>query len=221
MNPQEVYNILLDKVNKLSSNGNSLLYPHIAARTINEAVYYWYDRRLREAEKDLTVQREVSPFIVSTNLIVSEINDIYNSYILPDDFYLMNQLRVLGSNGSCSHYLDTLFIENNNIQEYYLNDLYTPDFGWQQTLASLKGGNLIVYKKDFGLSVEIDYYRTILPFDIKSDYVHIDGTPSRDLELEFSNSNAYEIINLAAMLITGNLTDPQYQVHMNNIKQFE
>jgi hypothetical protein len=221
MKAQEVYIALTDKCNKLTSNSNNLIEPHVAVRAINEALYYWYDIRLKQAEKDLTVQREISKFIKTESLIETEINEIYNLYNLPTDFYHINQLRVLGTKDNCTQYLDAFFVANNNSQELYMNDGFTPDFEWQQTLATLKGSNLVIYKKDFSIKVELDYYKKFLVFDIGSGYKHLNGNLSQDVDLELDNSDAFEVINIAALIITGNLTDPQYQVHGNNIKQFD
>lgn len=221
MKSQEVYIALLDKCNKLSSNSNNSIETHVAVRAINEAQYYWYDERLKLAEKNLTIQREISKFIIPKKLEVIDKTDIYYLYNLPEDYYHMNQLRVIGSKNKCQHLLDTYLVENNNSIEYYLNDMYAPDFEWQQTLATLYNNKLKVFIKDFKIDTTLDYYRNLKTFDIESGYKHIDGTLSINSDLEFDNSDAFEIINIAASLITGNLSDPQYQVHITNSKRFE
>ena len=220
MDIREVYEILVEKCNKLGTNSGQLIKYHTAIRAINEAQTYWYDMRLKKAEIDTTVQRELQSLLQSADLASTEITSIFNTYQLPDDYYHPNQIIVTATKEDCHLIMDTFLTENFNSIEYYLNDAFSPDFEWQQTLATIKGNNLVVYKKDFSLSVSIDYFKALNNVDIASDYVHLDGSTSVNKDLQFDGSNAYEIITIAAMLITGSSTDPTYQVHMNNLKEF-
>ncbi len=221
MKIKEAYIELLDKCNKLSSNANTKLEVHVAIRAINEAQRYWYDIRLKKSESDLTVQRELQHLIKTKTLNLDTEQKDYNVYTLPSDYYHINQLKVLAKKSNCEHYLDTFFTENANTQELFLNEQFTPDFEWQQTIASIKNDLILIYKKDFDITVELDYFKKLRQVDMKSNYVHIDGTASTDIDLEFEGSSADEILNIAAMLITGNTSNSAYQIHMNNIKMFE
>lgn len=220
MNIREAFEIIVEKCNRLGTNSGELLKTHTVIRAINEAQNYWYDIRLKKAEMDITVQRELQSLLYSSKLISNSIESTFNTYILPDDYYHPNQIIVTATRGDCVLVMDTFLTENFNSTELYLNDAFSPDFEWQQTLATFKGNTLVVYKKDFDLSVSIDYYSKLIDVDINSGYVHVDGSPSKDVDLQFDGSNAYEILTLASMLITGNNADPTYQAHINTLKEF-
>jgi hypothetical protein len=221
MNIKECYISLLDKCNKLSTNTNTKIEYHVAVRAINEAQSYWYDIRLKKVENDTTIQRELYHLLRTQKLNINNSFKEYNTYTLPENYYHISQVKAIGKSNSCELPLDVFLTENTNINELYLNDQFAPSLEWQQTLATFREQDLIVYHNNFKLDIEIDYYKKLSKVDIKSNYIHIDGTESSDIDLEFEGSSAYEILNLAAMLITGNVSDPSYQVHLNSIKNFE
>ena len=220
MKIKEAYQILTDKLNKSSTNFGQMIEYHVAVRAINEAQSYWYDTRLKVAESNLNIQRELQSFIKQAILNKVEITNHYIAYELPDDYYLINQIIVTAYKKNCILQLDTFFTENANSEELFLNADFTPDFEWQQTLATIKNNHLIVFKKDFEIDVKVDYFKQLRGVDIASDYIHLNNEASVDIDLEFEGSNAYEILTIAAQIISGNNSDPVYQIHNNTIKEF-
>lgn len=213
MKIKEAYLILLDKLNALGTNYSQKIVPHVAMRSMNEAIGYWYDDRLRLVEGNETLQRELQSLIRTEKLKISEFADMYNAYLLPEDFYSISKVNLKASNDCCEANLVSFLKENKNIELLYANGLSTPDFEFEQTFHTLKTGQIFIYKKDFKiLEVNLDYYKTIPEVDMATNYSHFDGTASKDVDLIFDGSSAYEIIEITAKLLAGNLQDPRYQV---------
>lgn len=213
MKIQEAYLILLDKLNALGTNYSQKIVPHVAMRSMNEAIGYWYDDRLRLVEANETIQRELQSLIKTKRVGLSEFSERYNAYLLPNDFYSISKVSLKASNDCCEANLVSTLKENKNIEILYTNGLSTPDFEFEQTFHTLKTGQIFVYKKDFRiLEVNLDYYKKIPEVDMATNYLHFDGTPSKDIDLILEGSSAYEIIEITAKLLAGNLQDPRYQV---------
>jgi hypothetical protein len=215
MDIREAYEILVDKVNKLGTNTNAMIPYHVAMRVINEAQTYWYDIRLKKSQVDSTIERELQKFIKTKSLKKSGVDKTFITYTLPDDYYQINNISVLATRSKCELPLDTFLVENANTSDYYLDDNLSPDFSYQQTFAALRDNKIDIYKKDFEIEVSIDYYKKLSIVDIKSDYTHTDGSTSKNVDLEMNGSDAYEVLTIAAQIITGNYQDPGFTVHSN------
>ena len=217
MQLREAYVYLLDKVNKLNTNFGKSLDIAAACRAINEAQTYWYDLRLKSMELDKNIQRELQSLLRTQVLEVSDINDRYTKFYLPKDYYTSSKLQIQGksSKGDCSLFLDGFLTENSNTEQLYINDVTSPDLSWQQTFYTFNNNSIVVYKKNFEVSVVLDYYKQLSKVEVRDT-----EDASRDINLDLDGSSAYEILNIAAAIITGNTQDPTYQVHLNNAKNF-
>jgi hypothetical protein len=210
MKANECYLILLDKLNKLNTNFSQTLQPHNAVRAIREATYYWYDERLRLEEATKMRQQELQHLIVPDYMLdVFETTLKYVSYKKPNDLYFISNISCLGLYGTCKSRLNVHLIENSNLEVILLDDSSRPDFSWEQTVYVLKEDKIFIYKDKptSGIgSAQIDYYRKPKEFDIVG-YKHFSGIQSTDSDLDFNDSSAYEILDLAASIIAGNIND--------------
>jgi hypothetical protein len=206
MKPHECILILKDKLNKLNTNFSADLQHHTAVRVINESISYWYDERLRLEDATKVRQREIQHLIKSEILSVIENTVLYNAYNLPFDFLQVSLINTEVSN-ACSLNLVTFLIENSNVGIYLNDEMSKPDYDWEQTFATLRNNKLVIYKDTLeNLIVTLHYYKKVNKFDIVG-YTHLDNTLSTNVDLEFEGSSAYEILDIAAKIIAGNIND--------------
>ena len=211
MNIKTAYLYLVDKLNKLSSNFSQNLPYQVAARAINEAQYYWLDERLKTEEINKTVQRETQFLVVPSIPLVDSETDSYIEYKLPDDYYHYSMLDVVAINGSCKFTLNVNLIENSNVSTYLQDEMTKPDYDWEQSFCTVRHGKLAFYKDqtpNYGIdSLVLFYYRKPKLVDIASGHLNETGLLSTDVDLEFSESSSYEILNIAAKILAGNIND--------------
>ena len=211
MNIKLAYLYLTDKLNKLSSNFNQNLAYHVAVRAINEAQYYWLDERLKAEEVNKTVQRELQFLLqkVEPSLFAEESK--FNEYSLPQDYYHPSLLDITVSLDGCELSVDNDFIENANVSTYLQDEMTRPDYAWEQIFSTFRDNKLAVYKDTTPgyeiTKIVLHYYRRPVIVDMASGHVNVDGTLSQDIDLEFAESASYEILDIAAKILAGNIND--------------
>lgn len=226
MNIKLCYLYLTDKLNKLSSNYSQYLNTPAVVRAINEAQYYWMDERLKIEESTKTVQRELQFLIVqySPELISSQ--PLYNEYKLADNYYHPSLLEISVRTPNCTFFVENDFIENANISTYLQDEMTKPDYDWEQIFSTIRSDKLVVYK-DTKPNYDIDnivfyYYRRPNLVDIATGHKGLDGNLTKDIDLEFSESASYEILDIAAKIIAGNINDQiRFQYNSQLTQEFK
>ena len=216
---KDVHLAIKQKLNKLSTNYGQEVTALAINSAINQAQYHWLDIRLKQEELNDTIQRELQHLIQTKPLdfkIVSK--DLFYEYSveLPEDYYHYSNLKVKISD--CIH-LYSFLVENSNINSYLSNDSTRPDNDWEQSLITFKDNKLYLYTESAIESATLDYYKKPAKVDLKTQYKHLDGSPTQDVDLEFEDSSAYEIIDLATLLLAGNINDPNRIQSQSNLVQ--
>jgi len=183
----------------------------VAVRAINEAQYYWLDERLKLEEMNKTVQRELQFLIEKEEPLLFESTTNYNEYHLPDNYYHPSLLEIEANLDGCLVGIENDFIENANVSVYLHDEMTRPDYAWEQTFSTFRNNKLAVYKDTtpgYDISkIVFHYYRRPVLVDMASSHVNVDGVLSTDIDLEFSESASYEILDIAAKILAGNIND--------------
>jgi hypothetical protein len=219
MDIQVAYLYLTDKLNKLSTNFNQNLPPHVAVRAINEAQYYWLDERLKVEEMNKTIQRELQFLLVKQEPVLFADDPLYTEYTLPANYYHPSLLDVTVRTPDCTFNVENDFIENANVNTFLADEMTKPDYKWEQIFSTFRDNKLAIYKDttpDYTIDkVVFHYYRKPAQVDIASGHKNVDGLFAVDVDLEFPESSCYEILDIAAKIIAGSTND-QARVQYNH-----
>jgi hypothetical protein len=139
------------------------------------------------------------------------IKEDYKQFSIPVDYFDFINLRVVGSNGTCtSQRLKSEEAKAENVDNLYLDVNSEPSFKYRETFYTLADNNVQVYKKNFTIdSAEMSYYR----YPKQVELVDPDNPESAFKEgiLDFDDKLINRIIFMTASLHSLSSDDPKYQ----------
>lgn len=211
MTIQQTYQSVKDRVNDLNTNINQDISERAFVRAFNKMQLHWLEERIKVAEANQTRQEEVQDFIKTfSNAPLVETHSL--SIHLPADYFRYSRVY-----GSCSKYcvqeVHAYPREEGNAGRLLQDEFQKPSFEWGETFFTLKGNKLHFYA-DFNCeTITLIYYK--LPLEV--DMVEVGG---QNIDPELKNTNLEEVIDLTALLVSGDTNNPRYQSLMNQIQQF-
>lgn len=214
MDINQVYRETEFRLNKLASNsGQRVPLPQFVA-AINKSQLQWAEARARISERDGIVTDELRP-ILAPDYVKQGVHKTNRYDIgLPEDYF---HLVRASSTTDCG----PLYIrrtEEGNINSMLQDPYAKPSKEWEEALGTLAGDTLRAYTGDFKIGpVTITYYRNPRPVDIKG-YIK-DGVPSTDIDLEFDGASAYEIIDMACLILASDTGDKERFQTLSQIVQ--
>lgn len=135
------------------------------------------------------------------------VNDPFNSYVvnttnLKNDMFIPINMYVLANRNGCKGRILNVIdlVRHGDIQLKLNSPHYTPNFDYQETIASMSGNNIFIYPDKINSFVITDLYITYLRYPIKMDvegYVHIDGSLSILSNCELDAYLENELLDLA------------------------
>ncbi|MFT6125925.1 MAG: hypothetical protein ACJAVA_000367 [Flavobacteriaceae bacterium] len=144
-------------------------------------------------------------------LITPIIKDEYTQFLIPAEYFDFINLRVLGSNGTCtSQRLKSEEVKAENVDNLYLDVNSEPSFKHRETFYTLADNNVQVYRKNFDIdSVEMSYYR--YPNQVELVDPENPESAFKDENLDFDDKLINRIIFMTASLHSLSSDDPKYQ----------
>lgn len=215
----EVYSIILDKMNNLGSNFNQSISANKAMVALDQAQYFWYDERLKVQEITKTVQRELQSFLV-TKEVIGDVKKGYITIELPDNYY--HHSLVLLKPISCNNIFPSTLKEQSNIGVLLQTDTTKPSLLWEQSFCTIASNKLDIYLDFTPEWIKFSYYKKLTKPDLQTDYKHLDGNKTTNVDLEMENSSLFEIIEIACLILSGNFND-QFKVQFRDklIKEYK
>lgn len=216
---KEIYTLLLDKLNHLGSNFKQDIPAHKAMSALDQAQLFWYDERLKIVDSTKIVLGELQHLIETVELI-TEKNKGYVSSSLPQDYYQFSSLLLYKT--SCDLVFSSDLIEYGNLGAYLESDTTKPSLIWEQSFCTIHNNILDVYVDFIPDKIKFAYFKKLVAPDIETGYTHPDGTPTKDVTLNFEGSSLYEIVEIAAMILAGNFNDTtKFQIRDKLIKEYK
>lgn len=175
-----------------------------AMAALDQAQNYWYDERLRLQELTKTIQRELQHLIVPVKLSGDSTGEVIATS-LPKDYYHFSLVMLKPT--ACKNKFESVLIEYANVGSYLKTDTTRPSLMWEQSFCTIASNKLIIYV-DFDVEeIDLFYYRKLTRPDMATDYKHLDGTPTKNVTIDFEGSSLYEIIEIACLILSGNFND--------------
>lgn len=203
MNYEQLYTRIKDRLNKWSSNSGQNVPERVFIDTFNEAYYHWYNRLIKQKDKDQDIQESLQRFLKEeclkprkgkTSLIIS----------LPKDYFYYSRVYGNCSNGECEHEVYANPREEGNVNRLLRDSFHKPSFKWQDTFFTLSNNNIKFYTEDFTCDEIILIYYKCPDLLIKDGKIEID---KHDLE---------EVIDLTVQILAGDIQDPRYSTITNH-----
>lgn len=218
MNINEAYLKFLNKVNKNFINDNISVDKGRFVITFNEAQNKYSDWVIKENNKS-SIRNIQFLKVKNEELLKSSVNEDFDSFSLPLNFFRFVNVRAVAKQGSCSDYFDVLFeVKGENIHELYNDENNEPSFEYRESFYTFGSDSIDIYKKDFNVTdVFLTYYRFPKPVDI-AGYYKIDNTISQDINPEFNDDIVDKILDICVKdfnLNSDNLE--RYQVDNNEV----
>jgi len=200
MSPIEIYKKFLLKVNKNDTNGNIKVPKSQFVLLFNEQKRKFIDDELSNNESSDLIEDLEELLISDEQLEKIEDYTLKTDFKLPINFSKRVSSYVLASSGDCTNQvLYAWAIKPKDINVYLQNENLKPSFDYRETVVVLNNGKVSVYKDGFTVDeLYLTYYQEPKDIDIEG-YIHIDGTPSTNIETNLSNSNIELILDRTAM----------------------
>ncbi len=204
MSIEEIYSLILDKMNQLGTNFSQEVTAFKAMAALDQAQNYWYDERLRLQELTRTIQRELQHLIITEPVSGDSTGDVI-AVTLPKEYYHFSLVMLKPT--ACTSTFDSVLIEHANVGSFLRTDTTRPSLMWEQSFCTVGSNRLMIYV-DFPVEgIELSYYRKLIKPDIATDYKHLDGRATQNITLDFEGSSLYEIIEIACLILSGNFND--------------
>lgn len=205
MTPKDIYKSFQLKVNKNSTNNNIAVPIGVFVTLWNEQKRQWLDEKVKGKEDSNYIDdlEELLEVDVKLNSVKTFSNK--DDFSLPSNFFRRVASYSIADKGDCKgKRITNWFAKPKDLEVLLLNSNYDPNFEWEESLAVLNKGKLSVYKKDFKIkNTYLTYYREPVDLDIEG-WIHIDGTPSKDVMVDLDDLNIEEITNRTVVDVVSN-----------------
>jgi hypothetical protein len=204
MGIREVYNHFLYRLDKVGTNATQNIGLPQFVLTLDRAQHMWARQRIALAEVTNVVQDSLQSLLVEYSVAGSKSPGGYYRAPLPKDYF--HKLRSWADVKGCSGKVYAKWVEEGNLGTLLTGEFTRPSAAWEETLATVSGGEVRIYVEGFDLSkMYLTYFKRPTRPDI-SGYVW-EGQPTTDIDLAFDGADAHEIIDLAVSLAAGDIGD--------------
>lgn len=209
MTSVEAYKRFLLKINKNDTNTDVDINKGEFVLLYNEQKDRWLAEKVEKYQSSDDIQdlQEIQVKRKPLELFISDKD--YDTFTLPTDFsdYISSYSNV--TDGNCSAILMHIPFKPRNENMLLENTNHEPSFEFEETIVDLSDNKLFVYKKDFSIeNTFLSYYRLVGKIDIEG-YIHVDGTPSTNINPDLTDMYVDEILNRCAIEVIRRYESPE------------
>lgn len=218
-----VYYKIISKLNKLSTNNEQDVPPHIVVQTFNEEQLHYIEEKFHQFEHNKVRTDELQKLIVYKTLSETKTEDNFTSVKLPEDyFHYVDSVSLVNSDSCREVELYNWLVEESNVNVMRFDPLWSPNIDWRETLVTLSDNKLKVWTNDeFIVSdVKVSYIRYPKPVNIKDGFADLNGDINQDINPEFEGVILEEIIDRVVNNLAATINDAnRYQTSTNHKKE--
>jgi hypothetical protein len=130
-------------------------------------------------------------------------------YKVPEDYF-----QILAGNsysnvtkGSCTGIIYNYFKKPNDFNTQIEDKFLRPSFEWERGLGEIFSHGIVIYTGDFTVqNTYIAYFKTPPKIDMEG-YIHIDGTPSKNIDPQISDYLVGQVIDRVVVEVTREFSD--------------
>lgn len=210
----EAYKKFLLKVNKNDTNSNIRVSKGEFVLLFNEERLKWLNDDIFRDESSEKIDQIKELLVVDNTLQKIEDKPFSSTFALPNNFYQEVGSYCIAEKGECKEaIIINWFKKPKDINVLLQNSNERPSFEWRETIAVVTGSLLLIYKRAFGINqAYLTYYKQPDPIDL-TGYIHIDGTPSINLNSDLTDDNMAIVIDRVVTQVLGNYDNvEQWQI---------
>jgi hypothetical protein len=133
----------------------------------------------------------------------------HSSFSLPKDYFDHAGAWAEATKGGCSDRIKLFEIKSEDVEEGFPDANSEPSFEYRESFYHAASDEFIVYRKDFKVDkVFLTYYRLPRKVDI-GGYIHMDNTPSSDIDPELPDRAVDKILRIMAKELSINSGNSQ------------
>lgn len=208
MKSTEIYKRFLLKINKNDSNDGINILPSLFVLMFNSEAIRWLSETL-DTDGD-NIKLDTLDRLLETDVELPLVKDNKDSvdFKLPDTFYRHASSFSIASKGDCKNVKIYNFEKKSlGFTATLADDFSRPQFDFEETSFLISKNLMRVYTGDFTISkVFATFYKTPNKIDI-AGYLHLDDTPSTNIDSELTDENVEEIINRVATEVARQFQD--------------
>lgn len=207
MTSEELYYELHLLVNKNNTSQNiNIEKPHFV-QLFNREFDKWLYEVLNKKNRDDSVN-DIQELLVSELLLKpSEIKNNYIIYLLPDNYFNYSEVKLKCSKQGITKLVYAYNIHPKELNVYLQDEFSKPSFEWEETITTVSGNKLYVYKSDFEVEeCYLSYYKSADKIELKG-YVKLDGSLSKDINIDLSSIYQRQVLDRVAKEISREFED--------------
>lgn len=156
------------RLNKLDSQDYDNIESWEIIEAFNKAQVEWARRQLhglnvkQEGDEQSTRRKDDLQVLMTTIPLQANKNSLYYTSLIPDNYLQWKRVDITAVKDCCETKQMVIYLaEEGNVQELLRDASKKPSFEWQETFATLKDNQLLVYTNDEFLISELNltYYR--------------------------------------------------------------
>lgn len=186
-NINEAYLKFINLVNRNATNNNISVDKPRFIILFNSVLNKYVEWILEKRNEDAI--RYIAPLLsLEVPLELSSKKEKFDEFTLPENYFDLANLHVYADKDECKKQRMTTFeAKIEDIEELLTDESNKPSFEYRETFFLTSNKKAIVYKDGFLINkVLLSYYRYPVQVDI-SGYIHLDGTPSEDINPELDD----------------------------------
>lgn len=208
MTIKEAYAYILDRLNKHSTDSGQNISERAFVGAFNQVQYLWFSQRLNVDEQTAEVTEELAQFLVEECKVPKKGKNGQFLYLeKPKDYFRYKRMYGLEC-GECNLTVYAEDVAEGSVNTLLSDEFQKPSAAWQETFFTVVGNTLRFYVDDFTCKeIGLLYYRC--PKEVSMSYKSLDGKKviGEDLDPELTKSDLYEVLNLTALFLAGDIND--------------
>lgn len=193
------------RFNRLDSNFSDEISTKDFCEVFNKAQYHYLNNLLAKEETNKETQTDLQ-VLLRDSKITGILEDNKFLVPLPDNWYWIK--RVSCKDTKCENTLNCILIQESNVGRLLQNDNWRPSVEWEETFFTLGNHHLRIYVDNFRIKdIQVVYYKEPIKIDIKSGLDNIEGILSQDVDPEWTDNIVEQIIDLAVLITSSDLSD--------------
>ena len=193
------------RFNKLDTNFSDELSEKIFCELFNKAQIHFVNKLLDTEAANKDNSSILQQILKNVKLTGIHQDNIYLVDI-PEDWNWI--IRVSCIDTKCNNTLNCLLVQEGNVGRLLQNENWKPSVEWEETIYTYGDNKLRIYLDNFRLKeCNLVYYRNPIAIDIKTGKHNINDLPSTDINPEWADSIVEDIIDLAVLIASTDVSD--------------
>ena len=205
------------RFNKLDTNFSIELEEDKFCALFNKAQNHYVKNLLKTEAANKTTEAILQILLSENSFTGIHVNNVY-LVDLPKDYLWV--VRLSCKDTICKNILNCRLVSESSVNNLYQNPNWKPSVEWEETFYTIGNDKIRIYLDNFRLeSCNLVYYKEPAKVDIKTGSNNIYGLPSQDVNPIWDETITQEIIDLAVLLASSDVSDTNNFTSKSQLRQ--